>query len=122
MLGYRRALEARRPATSPTRLRELATDDVRPVRVLVARNFDTPRDALEQLTRDEDDDVRTSAIYTLNFPEMAVRWRANGGQIAPPAQELSGFLHEQVAVRRRWSFGNLRNDEEQHPTFPLQLV
>ena len=74
MLGCQRALEARDPATPPARLRKLAADDVRPVRVLVARNFDTPRDALEQLTRDEDDYVRTSAI-------------------APPARELSGFLH-----------------------------
>ncbi|MER7277784.1 hypothetical protein ABT369_25415 [Dactylosporangium sp. NPDC000244] len=49
MPGYQRALEARSPTTSSARLRELATDDVRPVRVLVARNFNTPRETLEQL-------------------------------------------------------------------------
>ncbi|GAA4258772.1 hypothetical protein GCM10022255_080730 [Dactylosporangium darangshiense] len=96
MLGYQRVLEARDPATPPGRLRELAADDVRPVRLLVARNFDTPREVLERLTRDEDGHVRWCATYTLNFPEMAVRWHANGGQISASGPQLSGFLHDVV--------------------------
>jgi hypothetical protein len=53
MLGCRRVCEARDPATTSHRLRELAGDDIRPVRYWVAVNVHTPRDALERLARDE---------------------------------------------------------------------
>jgi hypothetical protein len=93
MLGYRRVCEARDPATTPDRLRELAGDDIRPVRYRVAVNVHTPRDALERLARDEDDHVRGCVIHNLNFPDMVMRWRASGGQM-PPAARLSLFLHK----------------------------
>ncbi|MFG2044980.1 hypothetical protein [Dactylosporangium sp. NPDC048998] len=95
MLGYARVLEARNPATSADRLRALADDDVRPVRVWVARNFHTPRDALERLAQDRDEAVRGCASYALTLPEIALRWRANGGQV-PAAAQSNGFLHDMV--------------------------
>ncbi|MGI5238916.1 hypothetical protein [Dactylosporangium sp. CA-139066] len=95
MLGYARVLEARDPATSADRLRALADDDVRPVRVWVARNFHTPRDALERLARDQDEAVRWCASYALTLPEIALRWRADGRQV-PAAAQSNGFLHDMV--------------------------
>ncbi|MEU7872083.1 hypothetical protein [Dactylosporangium sp. NPDC049140] len=94
-LGYLRVCEARDPATTPDRLRELAGDEIRPVRYWAAVNVHTPRDALERLARDEDDHVRACAIHNLHFPEMVMRWQANGGQISP-AERLSVFLHQVV--------------------------
>ncbi|GAA2363147.1 hypothetical protein GCM10010170_059790 [Dactylosporangium salmoneum] len=93
MLGYLRVLEARDPATPPDRLRALADDDYRPVRVWTARNFHTPADALERLARDEDDHVRWRATYNLNLPEVAIRWQANGDRKRLGAG-YNGWLHD----------------------------
>ncbi|MEV6279432.1 hypothetical protein [Nocardia sp. NPDC051832] len=71
--GYRRVLETRDPETSPDRLRELAVDLVRPVRLWAARNPNTPPDALALLVVDRDANVRWNAILNPAMPTEALR-------------------------------------------------
>lgn len=73
LAGYRRVLEARNPETPVDRLRALAADAIRPVRVWTGLNPHTPPDALELLAHDEDDYVRRIAILHPNAPEAALR-------------------------------------------------
>ncbi|WP_426513264.1 hypothetical protein ACPPVO_23165 [Dactylosporangium sp. McL0621] len=54
MAGYRRVLEARSSRTTTERLRQLADDPIRPVRLWAARNPRTPPDALDRLLQDPD--------------------------------------------------------------------
>lgn len=70
--GYRRVLEARASDTSPERLRLLAADEVRPVRLWVARNRNTPPDALDVLSRDEDPAVRWNVLLNPHLPEPSL--------------------------------------------------
>jgi hypothetical protein len=65
-------LEARSAVTSTDRLRELAADDVRPVRLWTARNENTPADALDRLTQDEDPWVRWNALLHRKTPGSAL--------------------------------------------------
>jgi hypothetical protein len=95
MLGHQRVLEARDPTTTVERLRALADDGARPVRVWVALNFRTPPDALERLAQDEDDYVRARASYNLTLPDVAARWRANPDRTYPEGQ-YNGMLHDMV--------------------------
>ncbi|MEU1525364.1 hypothetical protein ABZ413_24515 [Nocardia rhamnosiphila] len=73
MSGYRRVLETRDPATCPDRLRQLAVDPVRPVRLWAARNPNTPADALTLLVVDEDSSVQWNAIVNPVVPVEALR-------------------------------------------------
>jgi hypothetical protein len=73
MAGYARVLEARSLATPPTRLEQLARDEVRPVRVWTAGNPGSPVAALERLAADEDDCVRWLALLNLALSARAVR-------------------------------------------------
>ncbi|MCA2207382.1 hypothetical protein [Nocardia rosealba] len=81
--GYRRVLETRHPDTPPDRLRELAVDTVRPVRLWTARNPNTPPDALALLVIDQDEHVRWNAILNPGVPTDALR----------PAAELEARMH-----------------------------
>ncbi|WP_458691316.1 hypothetical protein [Nocardia tengchongensis] len=76
LAGYRRVLETRDPATAPGRLRQLAVDSVRPVRLWAARNPNTPPDALALLVVDQDGNVRWNAIVNPGVPTEALRGAA----------------------------------------------
>ncbi|WP_083971406.1 hypothetical protein [Actinoplanes awajinensis] len=60
--GLLRVYEARSAETTVQRLRELAVDPIRAVRLWVARNANTPPDALGLLLQDADHSVRTNAL------------------------------------------------------------
>jgi hypothetical protein len=74
MLAYQRVLEARHLETSAGRLRIVAGDEVRPVRLRVARNPNTPSDVLDALARDEDKSVRWNALLHPKTPDAGLRW------------------------------------------------
>jgi hypothetical protein len=71
-LGYLRVLEARSETTAISRLRVLAGDDIRPVRLWTARNRNAPPDALDRLSRDEDHSVRWNALLHRGLPAGAL--------------------------------------------------
>lgn len=75
--GYRRVLEARSPDVTVERLRLLAVDEIRPVRLWTARSLLTPPDALDLLARDEDSSVQWNALINPHLPESALRWLAD---------------------------------------------
>ncbi|MGY0235549.1 hypothetical protein [Longispora urticae] len=70
--GLGRVVEARATTTSADRLRALARDEVRPVRVWAARNLNTPPDALDLLTRDPDEIVQWNALLHPRTPAPAL--------------------------------------------------
>jgi hypothetical protein len=80
MAGYRRVLEARDRETPPDRLRVLAGDEVRPVRIFVAMNRATPADALARLSADEDWSVRRCALLNPCTPAHALHEMARAEQ------------------------------------------
>ncbi|WP_181697075.1 hypothetical protein [Nocardia sp. GTS18] len=86
--GYRRVLETREPETLPDRLRELAVDTVRPVRLWTARNPNTPPDALALLVIDQDEHVRWNAILDPGVPTDALR----------PAAELEARMYGDASI------------------------
>ncbi|GAA0932700.1 hypothetical protein Vau01_123280 [Virgisporangium aurantiacum] len=67
-LGYLRVLEAWDPKTTHDRLRELAHDVIRPVRLWTARNPNTPPDALTILSTDPDETVRWNFLLNRSTP------------------------------------------------------
>ncbi|MBF9132417.1 hypothetical protein I0C86_26215 [Plantactinospora sp. S1510] len=77
MAGYQRVLEARSAETIPERLRGLAGDPIRPVRLWVARNPRTPPDALDRLLHDSDSSVQWNALLHLATPGTALERLAN---------------------------------------------
>lgn len=95
LLGYRRVLEARNPDTSADRLGVLAIDEIRPVRLWVARNRVTPPAALARLAEDEDSSVQWNALLNSNLPDSALR------SLAQQEAEKSGgrwFLRRRLIV------------------------
>jgi hypothetical protein len=70
-LGYLRVLEARDANTTHDRLRELAHDVIRPVRLWTARNPNTPPDALIILSTDPDETVRWNVLMNRSAPLQA---------------------------------------------------
>lgn len=83
MAGYRRVLEARSPGTPAGRLLTLAADEIRPVRLYVARNLNAPQEALERLVADEDSAVQWNVLRNVRTSDTALRWMA--------AQEAAEF-------------------------------
>jgi hypothetical protein len=77
MAGYRRVLEARSSETIPERLRRLADDPIRPVRLWVARNPKTPPDALDRLLHDSDSWVQWNALLHPDIPGTALEHLAD---------------------------------------------
>ncbi|MEV0748362.1 hypothetical protein OG778_17585 [Streptomyces sp. NBC_00184] len=59
------------------RLRSLAVDEIRPVRLWTARSPLTPPDALDRLARDMDSSVQWNALINPNLPDTALRWLAD---------------------------------------------
>ena len=70
--GYQRVLEARMAAVPVERLRELAADPIRPVRLNVARHPRTPADALGRLLFDVDSTVVWNALLHPGTPTEAL--------------------------------------------------
>ncbi|MEU4623044.1 hypothetical protein AB0G04_24110 [Actinoplanes sp. NPDC023801] len=105
MRGYRRVLEARDRRCPPDRLRELARDEVRPVRLWAARNPSTPTDALDFLARDADDNVRFNVLLNPHTPDSALRWLADqederyGSRHAPDRQRILHHPGASVELR-----------------------
>ncbi|MEV7230308.1 hypothetical protein AB0M79_25310 [Polymorphospora sp. NPDC051019] len=95
MAGYRRVLEARSTTTSAGRLRELAADEIRPVRVWTARNHNTPADALDPLTRDSDRIVRWIALLHPRTPAHALERIARDHQ--DPFDIHSSTVRDRIA-------------------------
>ena len=75
-LGYLRVLEARSATTTTERLRTLAGDEIRPVRLWTARNWNTPPDALDALARDTDSTVRWNALLNPRTTAHTLDWIA----------------------------------------------
>jgi hypothetical protein len=84
-LGYLRVLEARDATTSRDRLRELARDIIRPVRLWTARNPRTPPDALIILSADTDSTVRWNVLLNRSTPLQALQAMADGEATNAPA-------------------------------------
>ncbi|MFE9483758.1 hypothetical protein ACFYNM_34850 [Streptomyces spororaveus] len=59
------------------RLRSLAVDEIRPVRLWTARSPLAPPDALDRLARDVDASVQWNALINPNLPDTALRWLAD---------------------------------------------
>ncbi|MTE15339.1 hypothetical protein [Nocardia aurantiaca] len=93
MSRYRRVLETRDPETTPGRLRQLAVDSVRPVRLWAARNPNTPPDALALLVVDQDGYVRWNAIVNPGVSTEALRRAAEF--------EAEKFGDEYFSIRER---------------------
>jgi hypothetical protein len=74
LAGYRRVLEARSPDVTGLRLRELADDGIRPVRLWTARSIRCPGDALVALAHDEDPWVSWCALLNAAMPEAGLRY------------------------------------------------
>lgn len=77
MAGYRRVQEARSPEVSAARMSELAGDEIRPVRLWVARSRRCPPDVLARLAQDEDRTVRWNALLNGSLPEAGLRHLSN---------------------------------------------
>lgn len=73
MLGYARVKEARDPGVSAERLRELAGDDIVPVRLYTARSFAAPPDVLLRLASDEEGGVRWCVLLNVVADEPVLR-------------------------------------------------
>lgn len=71
-LGLLSANEARSTDTTEQRLRELATDPIRAVRLWTARNPNTPPDALALLLQDTDVSVQDNALRHPRTPAAAL--------------------------------------------------
>jgi hypothetical protein len=84
-LGYLRVLEARDATTSHDRLRELAHDIIRPVRLWTARNPNTPPDALIILSADTDSTVQWNVLLNRSTPLQALQAMADGEATDAPA-------------------------------------
>ena len=95
LLGYRRVLEARSPDVTADRLRLLALDEIRPVRLWTARSPLAPPDALDCLARDDDASVRWNALLNPNLPDSAMRWMAEHEAAEAGARS---FLYRQRIV------------------------
>ena len=93
--GYQRVKEARNQNVPPHRLRELATDPVRPVRLAVARHPAAPPDALAALLNDEDEEVVATALLNRAVPTEALAAHAQ----AAPQSEMDVVAHHPNAPR-----------------------
>ncbi|GIF43923.1 hypothetical protein Axi01nite_82340 [Actinoplanes xinjiangensis] len=87
-LGLLRANEARSADTTEQRLRELAVDPVRAVRLWTARNPNTPPDAVALLLHDSDPSVQNSALFHLRAPAAALELLARQEAAEAEAAQL----------------------------------
>ncbi|MFE4258563.1 hypothetical protein [Streptomyces sp. NPDC056883] len=114
MLGYARVKEARDPLTPADRLRELASDEITPVRLYTAMNFSTPPDALLRLSHDEDDHLRRCLLLNPAADDavlrsMVDRERAEAVSMRGRATSfLGGFYVRGLAVHHPGASGALR--------------
>ncbi|SDS87410.1 hypothetical protein [Actinoplanes derwentensis] len=108
-LGLLRVHEARSTATTEQRLRELAADPIRPVRVWTARNPNTPPDAVATLLQDADCSVRNEALYHLRTPAVALELLAR-----QEAEEAEAARLPNTAAKKRHVVAH-------HPNTPPQL-
>lgn len=77
MLGYARVKEARDRRTPADRLRELASDEISPVRLYTAMNFATPPDVLLRLSCDEEHHIRWCVLLNPSADEAVLRSMAD---------------------------------------------
>ncbi|GAA0909426.1 hypothetical protein [Virgisporangium aurantiacum] len=84
-LGYLRVLEARDAKTTRDRLRELAHDVIRPVRLWTARNPNTPPDALTILSTDPDETVGWNVLLNRSTPLEGLQAMADAETASAPA-------------------------------------
>ncbi|GIE78501.1 hypothetical protein Aph02nite_44510 [Actinoplanes philippinensis] len=105
-LGLLRVNEARSIDTTEQRLRELATDPIRPVRLWTARNPNTPPNAVAILLQDADRGVRNEALYHLRAPAAALEVLAR--REAEAAELPNATTHKRHVVAH-------------HPNTPLPL-
>jgi hypothetical protein len=84
-LGYLHVLEARDVKASPDRLRELARDIIRPVRLWTARNPNTPPDSLIILSADTDSTVKWNVLLNRSTPPQALHAMADQEAASAPA-------------------------------------
>lgn len=100
MLGYARVKEARDPRTPADRLRELASDEITPVRLYTAINFATPPDALLRLSRDEERPVRWCVLLNPAADDAVLRSMADRERAqAPGPREGSTYFPGGFSVR-----------------------
>lgn len=84
-LGYLRVLEARDAKTADDRLRELARDVIRPVRLWTARNPNTPPGALIVLSTDPDETVKWNVLLNRSTPLQGLQMMAEEEAASAPA-------------------------------------
>ncbi|WP_433797892.1 hypothetical protein [Actinoplanes sp. CA-252034] len=108
-VGLLRANEARSTDTTEQRLRELATDPLRPVRVWTARNPNTPPDVVAILLQDADCSVRNEALYHLRTPAAVLQVLAR-----QEAEEVEAALLPNGTTHKRHVVAH-------HPNTPPQL-
>ncbi|MFE9559810.1 hypothetical protein ACFYM0_01690 [Streptomyces sp. NPDC006487] len=115
MLGYARVKEARDRRTTADRLRELASDEITPVRLYTAMNFATPPDALLRLSRDEEYHLRWCVLLNPAADEavlrsMVVQERVEAANLrgGPPAYFVGGFFVRGHAVHHPGASAALR--------------
>jgi hypothetical protein len=105
-LSRRLVAEARSAGTSPDRLRELASEDFRPVRLWVARHPRTPQDALAELCRDPDRTVVWNAMWNPSTPGDVLRRLADAEH---RRVGMRGTLHRGVIVHHPNTPDDLRS-------------
>jgi hypothetical protein len=111
MRGYARVLEARADQTSPDRLAQLATDEIRAVRVWSARNRRCPANALDLLAHDDDDYVTWNVLSNPCLPESRLRFLAE--------EEAALDYARNRPDRRPWTV--VRSSVLRHPNAGRQL-
>ncbi|MFJ3728002.1 hypothetical protein ACIPYQ_36270 [Streptomyces sp. NPDC090045] len=97
MLGYARVKEARDPDVSAERLRELAADDIIPVRLYTARSYAAPPDVLLRLASDEEGSVRWCVLLNPVADDpvlrlLAARERAESAGRPTPYLSVRGII------------------------------
>ncbi|WP_405495834.1 hypothetical protein [Streptomyces sp. NBC_00096] len=108
MRGYARVREARCPQTTADRLRELAGDEIVPVRLYTAHNFTAPPDVLLRLASDEEIHVRWAVLLNPAADEATLR-------------SLAEWERATKADRPGWPPAFVRGLAVHHPGAPAAL-
>lgn len=98
MLGYARVKKARDPEVTGDRLRELAGDEIMPVRLYTARSHAAPPDVLLRPACDEDDSVRWCVQLNPVADDAVLRFlverkrTAEAARCRPPAFSVRRYV------------------------------
>lgn len=91
MLGYARVKEARSPDVTEVRLRELAGDEIFPVRLYTALSPLAPPDVLLRLARDDEDYIQSCVLLNVRTDDAALRILAERERAAAGRRARAGI-------------------------------